>query len=872
MEQFGGICVFPARKRKLQASMTRPSSTYRLQFRNGMDFGRARQLVRYLQHLGISHLHASPVMTVVGGSSHGCNIIDPNAVDPALGGLDGLRQLAGDLKARGLGLILDIAPNHLAASLENPWWHSLLTWGKESPFFEHFDMDWSEKLTLPVLDRDFATEAAGGKISLALDPQRGVLALRYRDSFFPIHPETGRQALAAHGDLLLIAAPTAFEGTAAAPSPFAFINKQEAVARILAEISRDPASITAIHEAQPWRFVERNTARRHAGYRHLPRSADLIGLRLEDPRVFDDSHRLIVDLVREGTVDGLAILHIDGFADPRAYLERLRAAVGSAYLIVDKRLAGSERLAAEWPVHGTTGGEITAALTGMMASRYNQPPGFPESGLRAETIRQASKRQILMTDLQNEAAQLTRLAKSLADRCHADLSRSSLAEAIRSLITILPVARTYATTAHISERDRAIIATTRHQAQEDSRPEVREAIDFIWELLADDKIPLVLRGCAEFRARFQQLSGCVAAKVPDDALFSPDTGSTTPDRLPGGPTAFHAAMRARAEAMPHGLSAIAPFGAVCGGDTRARLHALAEAPDLWHSATGRWSALSAGMIGHPTDRVIPSPDTERLLYIAIAAIWPIAGLQDNAAIQTLTADLKVFLQSRGTLNLQGQISAPNTAQALSGVVEGLFGNEAFLRDLDATLQPFIDAGLMNALAQTLIKLTMPGVPDIRQGSERGDFSLRHAGLRVFMPPSCILPEKPRATRAAFASYKQWLVATVLAARMKDPEGAFAGPYLPLDLSDGGTRALAFLRGAPQAFAITVAPRHTFGKTRPGSLHLTENAMRDISITIPDRFHGRAVRSVLDDRRLVLSGDMPLTEALAGEPVALFISV
>jgi (1->4)-alpha-D-glucan 1-alpha-D-glucosylmutase len=108
--------------------------------------------------------------------------------------------------------------------------------------------------------------------------------------------------------------------------------------------------------------------------------------------------------------------------------------------------------------------------------------------------------------------------------------------------------------------------------------------------------------------------------------------------------------------------------------------------------------------------------------------------------------------------------------------------------------------------------------------------------------------------------------------MKDPEGVFAGPYLPLDLSDGGTRALAFLRGAPQAFAITVAPRHTFGKTRSGSLHLTENAMRDISITIPDRFHGRTVRSALDDRRLVLSGDMPLTEILAGEPVALFISV
>lgn len=851
--------------------MTRPSSTYRLQFRNGMDFARARQLVPYLQHLGISHLHASPVMTVVKGSPHGRDVIDPNAVDPALGGLDGLRQLAGDLKAKGLGLILDIAPNHVAASLENPWWHSVLTWGKESPFSGHFDIDWSEKLTLPILDRDFAAEAASGRIRLALDPERGVLSLCYRGDFYPLHPETGPQALAARGDdLLLIAAPTAaFEGAAA--STRAVIDEKEVVARILAEISHDPGRITAIHEAQPWRLVERKTARRQAGYRRLSRSADLVGLRLDDTRVFDDSHRLIIDLVREGTVDGLAILHIDGFSDPRAYLERLRAAVGSAYLIVDKRLAGSERLAAEWPVHGTTGGEIITALTGMMACRPGEASGPGNDGLRTETVREACKRQILTRDLESETAQLTLLAKALADRSHADLSRSSLAEAIRALIIALPVARTYATATHISERDREIIATARQQAQEGNRPEVREAIDFIWELLADDRIAVTLAGCTEFRARFQQLSGCVAARVPDDALLSTDTGSTARGGLPDGPAAFHASMRARAEAMPHGLSAVAPFGAACGGDTRARLHALAGAPDLWHTATGRWSALGAAVIRDPAGGTAPEPDTERLLYNAIAAIWPVAGLEDSAAIRSLAADLKVFVQSQRHVSPQGRLPGTHPERALAGLIEGLFGNDAFLRDLDATLPPFIDAGLMNALAQTLIKLTMPGVPDIRQGSERGDFSLRKAGHRVFMLPSGILSEKPPATRTAFASYKQWLVATVLATRMKHPEGPFAGPYLPLDLSDGGAQALAFLRGAPQAFAITVAPRHTFGKTHPGSLHLTEDAMRGISITIPDRFYGRTVQSVLDGRKLVLGGDMPLTEALAGEPVALFVS-
>ena len=838
--------------------MTRPSSTYRLSFRNGMDFGRARQLVPYLQHLGISHLHASPVMAAVKGSSHGRDVIDPTVVDPVLGGLDGLRRLAGDLKANGLGLILDIVPNHVAASLENPWWHSVLTWGAESPFSGHFDIDWSEKLALPVLDREFAAEAAEGGIRLALDPERDVLALCHRGAFYPLHPETCRQALETHEDLLLIAAPTAaFEGAPTPSGPLARVDEQEIVARMLAEISRDPRRIAAIHEAQPWRLVERKAARPPAGYRRLAGSADLVGLRLDDARVFDDSHRLIVDLVREGTVDGLAILNIDGFADPRAYLERLRAAVGPAYLIVDKRLSGSERLAAEWPVHGTTGGEIVDALAGMLAG----------GGPRAETMREACKRHILMTELESETAQLTLLAKALADRSDADLSRSSLTEAIRAMIVALPVARTYATATHVSEHDRAIIATARQQAQEGNRPEVREAIDFVWELLADDRVPRTLAGCAEFRARFQQLSGCVAARVPDDALLPHDAEPSLPD----GSATFHASMRARAEAMPHGLSAIAPFGAACGGDTRARLHALAEAPDLWHSATGRWSALSAGMIGDPAGRLAPQPDMERLLYNAIAAIWPIAGLQDSAAMRSLAADLKALIGREGWTGACCDAPDAGPAPALAGIIEALFGNDAFLRDLDATLPPFIDAGLMNALAQTLIKLTMPGVPNIRQGSEHGDFSFRRAGRRTVMPPSRVQPEKPPATRAGFASYKQWMVATVLATRAKDPEGPFAGPYLPLGVSNGGAQALAFLRGAPQAFAITVAPRHTFGKTQPGALHLTEDAMRGVSITIPDRFHGRAVRSVLDDRRLVLGGDMPLTEALAGEPVALFTS-
>lgn len=479
--------------------MTLPRSTYRLQFRNGMDFGKARQRVPHLAQSGISHLHASPVMTVVAGSSRDDAIVDANEIDPALGGLDGLRQLAGDLRAQGLGLILDIAPGHMAARLENPWWHSVVTWGEESPFSRHFDIDWSRKLTLPVLDRDFATELSDGAIRLALDPEHGVLALHYRNGYYPLHPETCQQALAAQDDLLLFTSPMdAFEGSAALAGTLAFAGMQEAT-RTLAEIAHDPRHLAAVHEAQPWRLVNRATAGRALSYRRGGDDPGLVGLRMEDAPVFDAHHRLVFTLVREGIVNGLRVIGIDALADPRAYLERLRAAIGRDILLAIAQCPGrDEQRIADWPIDGVMG----------------------EDAAGSEAL-DAAKRRILTDTLESERSRLTRQAKAMADQSDADLSHSALAEAICAMIVALPVGRTYVTARTVSDGDRQIIAAARQEAQEGARPEVREALDFIWELLADDRVPDRLADCAEFRARFQQLSSAVMMMARADTRAHP---------------------------------------------------------------------------------------------------------------------------------------------------------------------------------------------------------------------------------------------------------------------------------------------------------------------------------------------------------------
>jgi (1->4)-alpha-D-glucan 1-alpha-D-glucosylmutase len=844
--------------------MTLPRSTYRLQFRNGMDFASARQLVPYLERLGISHLYASPVMTAVGGSTHGYDVTDANEIDPVLGGLDGLRRLADDLHTRGLGLILDIVPNHMAAHLENPWWRSVVTFGAESAFSRHFDIDWTERLTLPFLGKAFEEEVSDGTIRLAFDPAHDTLALRYHDSFYPLHPTTHRQALAGFEDLALNDA--------------------------LEQVSGDPARIAAVHAAQPWRLTDWKTAGRHLSYRRFFEIAGLVGLRVEDPQVFDDSHRLTLELVRDGTVDGLRIDHVDGLADPAAYLERLRSAVGPDLpIFVEKILEKDEPFATSWPVEGTTGYEFIASLAdalvdeqegGVLAKTFAPLRREGHAGSYAEEM-QASKRQMLSENFEGEVKRTAMLAKALADRSQADLSRTTLVEAIRGLIIALPVYRTYTTAAGGDERDRLVLSAARQQALDAARPEVREAIDFIFELLVDDETCKALPDCVEFRTRLQQLSGPIMAKALEDTLFYRENAFIAlnevggdPGRPSGGPEAFHAAMSARAQTMPKGLSATSTHDTKRGEDARARLYTLSEAPDRWIAATERWATLNARFRRPHAVAQVPEPDVEWLAYQALAGAWPIGGLEDGEAMQALGARMTQYIEKAlREAKLASNWSLPDVVyeEKVAGFITKLLGHEPFLRDFNETLSPFVDAGLMNSLSQTLIKLTAPGIPDIYQGSERADFSLVDPDNRpVLDVASLAVPERPHPARAHFMDYKQWLIATVLTERVRRPN-PFAGPYVPLDLSDGTRQALAFLRGTPQAFALTVVPRLTFGKTQGHSLRLIDDVVRGLALTVPVGFEGRAVRSVLDGRTFTLDRTMALSELLRTEPVALLVS-
>lgn len=866
--------------------MAFPLSTYRLQLRNGVDFRKAGLFLPYLETLGISHLYLSPVLTAVGGSTHGYDTTRADEIDPALGGLEGLQRLADDLHRRGMKLLLDIVPNHMAASLENPWWRSVVVWGAQSPFHGHFDIDWSQRLTLPFLGGDFTGELSAGNIQLALDPGHDALALRYHDSHYPLHPATYRLAL----DGLAAGANPADDpqGEAILSTLLAPAGARAALQARLAAV--DPARISALHDAQPWRLVDWKTASRHLSYRRFFEIAGLAGLRVEDPRVFEDSHRLVLDLVRDGVVDGLRIDHVDGLADPLAYLERLRAAVGpEVYIVVEKILEKEEPFPADWPVAGATGYEFIATLADALADereggrlmRAFRPLKDEKHRGTYDKERRATKRQMLAENFEGEVRRLTELAKAMADLAHAGLSRAALCEAISGLIAALPVYRTYLTaTAGASARDRQLLAAARREAHAHAPAPVRDAIDFVWELLADEHKCAPFADCPQFRSRFQQLSGPIMAKALEDTLFYRENAFIAlnevggdPGRPTGGPTAFHAAMQARAETLPHGLSATSTHDTKRGEDARARLYALSEAPDPWIAATRRWAALNARFRRSHAGRTVPEPDVEWLLYQSLAGAWPVDGLLDRPAMQALKARMRLYIEKAlREAKIGSNWNRPDIdyERKVAGFLDDLLMHEAFLADFSATLSPFVTAGLMNSLAQTLIKLVAPGVPDIYQGSERGDFSLVDPDNRPPLDGAPLrIPPKPPAAQAHFADYKQWLVAAVLAARNRRPQ-AFTGPYLPLEPSGGGRQVIAFLRGTPQAFAIAAVPRLTFATVRPDMLHAGE-ALEGLRLAVPDAFKGRTVRSVLDGRVFPLGNVLPVSEIIADEPVGLIMA-
>ncbi|MEW5424948.1 malto-oligosyltrehalose synthase [Amorphus sp. 3PC139-8] len=825
--------------------MSRVTATYRLQFRGGMTFDHAIEIIPYLKRLGVSHLYASPIFTAVSGSTHGYDVTDCNAIDPALGGREGFDRLVAALKAADLGLILDIVPNHMAASLENAWWRSVVEWGPTSPFARHFDIDWREKLTLPILSRPFDEALAAGDLKLRLDANEGCLVLAYFDNLLPLDPTSYATLASAAGDDPLLSrifaianeavSETADSMHAAIRTAASDTTARTDTERRLAALSQDPALISAVHAAQPWRLLYWQEASRHLSYRRFFEITGLVGVRVDDPAIFADSHRLILELVRSGAVDGLRVDHVDGLADPTGYLQSLRGEIGAdTYLFVEKILEGDEALAETWPIEGTTGYEFITALAETLTDGAKAEKlaaaycAATDADRDLEAERHAAKTLMARRNFAGEVSLLVDLLQSISvGRGEAEpQADETLRDGIVAMVTGFPVYRTYGADGGLPSRDRSLVDDIAARAKADACDKAHAAIDLVTDVLFG-RVPAEARDTANrFRERFQQLTGPVMAKAIEDTLFYRFNRLIAVNEVGGDPDdifaeagVFHRSMIERVETQPHGLLATATHDTKRGEDARARLYTLSEAAETWAEAVDRWRAMHRGQVAGLASGPAPEPDTEWLLYQALVGAWPEDLATDDEALAALRDRFSPYVEKalREAKRRTGwtDIDA-NYEHAVAAYADRLLdpANTAFLNDFTTTLRPFIRAGVVNSLAQTVLKLTAPGIPDIYQGSEAADFSLVDPDNRRPVDFGKLAealhrdhPAWPDRGVPDLATFKPHLIRIGLALRAADPDLYTVGTYLPLDVS-GPMRAhvLAFARSYQDRLSITVAPR------------------------------------------------------------------
>lgn len=749
-------------------------STYRLQLRgDGFTLADALDLLDYLDDLGVSHVYLSPILTAVRGSTHGYDVTDPTAVSAELGGPEALAALSRAARARGMGLVVDIVPNHVGVEQPelNPWWWDLLRHGRDSQFAEFFDIDWDldpdGRIVLPVLgaDEDVAALTVDGD-SLTLGDLR-----------FPLAPGTAGGAGA------------------------------------------------EVHDRQHYRLVGwRNNV---CGYRRFFSITSLAGLRQEDPKVFDASHIEVKRWFDEGLVDGVRIDHPDGLSDPVGYLRRLRELTGPrAYIVIEKILAVDEALEPTLPVDGTTGYDVLREVGGLFidpAGAESLTALSASAGFDAADVTRLEAELKTAVATETLGAELSRLRRAVV--AAAGYDHPQLPAAVAALLTHIDVYRCdYPGLA-------AMLSTA-----------IAETVAERPDLAAPLQVLVAGLGAEEAATRLQQLCGAVTAKAVEDCLFYRDTRLISLNEVGGSPqrfgvsaAEFHHSAAERARRWPTAMSTLTTHDTKRGEDVRARIGVLSQVPGLWTEMVAGWEQTTPS----------PAPDAGLFLWQNIFGVWPVDGAVDRSLRDRLHAYAEKALREAQVHTSWHEPDADFEAAAhewLDAVFDGPVAAE--LTALVARLAPHARD---DALGQKLLALTVPGVPDVYQGTEVWEDSL--------VDPDNRRPVDYAARRAALAAGehpKLRVVRTALRLRRARPEAFLSGGHTPVLATGAAAEHLvAFRRGADVLVAVS---RWT--------VTLGESGWRDTALPLPEG----AWTDLLTGR--THSGTVAASDLLAELPVAL----
>ncbi len=888
-----------------------PSSTYRVQFQPDCTFARITRAVPYLDALGISHLYSSPYLRARPGSTHGYDIVDHSALNPELGDTADHERLCEALRRHGMRQMLDVVPNHMGVlEADNAWWLDVLENGPASAHADTFDIEWhpadpdmAGRVLLPVLGDHYGRVLEAGEIQLKFQAESGEFSLHYFGHRFPIDPGHYPQIFDVH------AAPPP-RGEAEAQSQAVVASLLDALAMLPPRDAEDEVSRRArlrdgaIHKkalarlarqhswvaewigdclkglnghageassfdaldrligCQAYRLADWRVASDDVNYRRFFDVNTLAGVRMEQPDVFDATHRLVLRWLQGGQAAALRIDHPDGLSDPQRYFERLQSHYAGAavvqgrepqalYLVVEKILAEHEMLPDKWPVHGDTGYRFGALVNGLfvdgsreqeMDRLYRSFTGTKES---FDEIAYRCKKLIIRSSLFSELSWLTSAVYRItrASRRTCDFTRSRLQAALAEVAASFPVYRTYlrpGETASATDRqhiDWAIAAARRRLGSAEVA-----VLDHLRDVLLGEGEAAGADPAQRSRlmARWQQFTSPVMAKAVEDTAFyrfvrlaSLNEVGGDPRRFGVSPTAFHAANQSRSRFRPHAMLATSTHDSKRGEDLRARIDVLSEDPASWQESLQRLAGWGERLLTRTEIGPAPSRNDVWLLFQTLAGLWPMAaaGEQEREELRRRMQAymLKAVREAKQDTSWTSPVSAYE--EALAHFIDGILrpgDPNPFVEELDRLARRLAPFGFRNSLGQLALKLTAPGVPDIYQGCEQWNFSLvdpdnrrpvDFGALAVQLAAVRSLYEAGWPSDAAWGELnrdiadgrlKQLVTWRLLQLRRGQPELFRDGAYLPLSI-DGpaAEHAVAFARHREGQVVLVIAARLTY---------------------------------------------------------------
>ncbi|HEY3801558.1 MAG TPA: malto-oligosyltrehalose synthase [Kofleriaceae bacterium] len=770
------------------------TATYRLQLHGGFTLGDARAILPYLAELGITHVYLSPILQAAPGSTHNYDVVDPEHVSDALGGDAAFDAFALEAARLGLAILLDIVPNHMSiAGTANRWWLDMLENGPASYYAQFFDVDWAsdDRVTLPVLTDRYGRALASGQLAIEHDG-RGGFSVRAGELHLPIAPRTVGSIVRRAGERIRHAE-LAFIGDALTELPreidaetrhrrhrdkavlgkrlAALCDDRVCAAALDAEIAAlaiDRAELDAILEQQSYRLVHWSVARDHLSYRRFFDIDTLVGLRQEVLEVFETTHARIIGWLANEKIAGVRVDHVDGLRDPVGYLAHLRERAPEAWIVVEKILRAHEALP-PWDADGTTGYEfadrictllVEPAYEAAMTRAFEDYTGTAWQPRRASRV---ARLEAMREGLHSEVGRLVDLAVracAASPTCR-DFTRGEIASALRELFAGYPAYRTY------GPNDRGRIAAAAREVEGVDG----DLLAFLTSALAFE-VPAA--DATELAHVAQQVTGAIVAKGDEDTLAYRQVRLAARCEVGADlevyatpPADVH---RLLAAGSPASLLATSTHDTKRGEDVRARIAALSEIPDRWTAAIARWRERADRFWSVAPDRTL-----EYLMWQVIVGAWPIDEKRAAEYMHKASREAKLRTSWR----------SPDEAfdKAIDAWCRGVFGDRDLTADLAGFAAELAPRGNANALAQLLVKLVAPGVPDIYQGCELADDSLVDPDNRRPVDYSTRarllreLRDKTVRDLDGLAAAKLWTTARVLGLRRRRPE-LFRGRYEP----------------------------------------------------------------------------------------------